>query len=56
MDTYLPADFYRLHDAAAEDWRDSSTSPARAAALNLSERPQARGDGERIVDPGWVAI
>ncbi|MEP6939169.1 MAG: hypothetical protein ABI846_05350 [Rudaea sp.] len=56
MDTYLPADFHRLHDASAVDWRDASTTPALPGVAKLSARPEARSDGDRIVDPGWVAI
>ena len=37
MDLYLPADFHELHDAAADDWRDLSTS-----TVIDSERKSAR--------------
>jgi hypothetical protein len=55
MDIYLPADFHELHDAAADDWRDLSTSALidgeRRAARELSERPSDSFNG--CADPLW---
>ena len=55
MDTYLPADFHRLHEAAAEDWRDASSSPLGFAAARPC-RGDAQREAERVVDPSWLAI
>lgn len=56
MDTYLPADFHRLHDAAAEDWRDASSVPFAPVVATPIIRGDAQRERERIVDPGWLAI
>jgi len=56
MDTYLPADFYRLHAAVAEDWRDASSAPPYFPVTKSTRSDDAQREGERIVDPGWVGI
>jgi len=56
MDTYLPADFHRLHDAAAEDWRDAASAPFGLVAGMPAIRADALRERERSVDPGWLAI
>jgi hypothetical protein len=59
MDIYLPADFHALHDAAADDWRDvSSTSTARARTEPSVPGPDVEisepGDG--CADPTWRVL
>lgn len=56
MDTYLPADFHRLHDAAVEDWRDAPASTPGCSARKPVWRADALCERERAVDPGWLAI
>ena len=56
MNTYLPADFYRLHDAGAEDWRDASSAPFASVVATPFIRGDAQRERERIVDPCWVAL
>jgi hypothetical protein len=57
MDLYLPADFHELHDAAADDWRDLSTSTViegeRKAARDIAggDRPSDAFNG--CADPFW---
>ena len=56
MDIYLPADFYELHDAAPDDWRDISTSSAtheRAQASNAQRDTDAIDSPYTCVDPLW---
>ncbi len=56
MDIYLPADFRELHAAAAEDWRDISTSCATHERVRSSDaqcrtfKPEAPN---ACVDPLW---
>ena len=52
MDTYLPADFHELHDSAADDWRDVSSS--RTARERADWRRDS--DAERCADPLWCVI
>jgi len=59
MDTYLPADFHELHAAAADDWRDISTSSAtHGRSPPSSAQPNAHGadSPDACVDPSWRVI
>jgi hypothetical protein len=57
MDIYLPADFHELHDAAADDWRDLSTTRTERTATT-----EPRADSRSIdaiddcADPTWRVI
>ena len=57
MDIYLPADFRELHDAAADDWRDLSTTRTERTATT-----EPRADLRSIdatsdyADPTWCVI
>jgi hypothetical protein len=57
MDIYLPADFRELHDAAADDWRDLSTTRSERTATT-----EPRADSRSIdaindcADPTWRVI
>jgi len=57
MDLYLPADFHELHDAAAEDWRDLSTSSRlddeRKAARDLARGDRTSAAFNGCADPFW---
>jgi hypothetical protein len=61
MDTYLPADFRELHDAAAEDWRDVSSSSwmPRAQPSAVETRGgegHALAPADACADPLWRVI
>jgi hypothetical protein len=56
MDIYLPADFHELHAAAADDWRDISTSRNSNERTALHDpvrdlRPADAMNG--CADPSW---
>jgi len=59
MDIYLPADLHELHAAAADDWRDISTSSATHERWQSSK---AQGDDgvkdspDACADPLWRVI
>ena len=60
MDTYLPADFHILHDAAPQDWRDvSTTQSSRSATQTQTDGPAiavAVDLASRCVDPSWQTL
>jgi hypothetical protein len=57
MDIYLPADFRTLHDAAAEDWRDASTTSATRDRAQSDEANLPMVDpNNRCADPTWIVI
>jgi len=57
MDIYLPADFRTLHDAAAEDWRDASTTSATRDRAQSDEANLPMVDpNSRCADPTWIVM
>ena len=58
MDTYLPADFHILHDAAPQDWRDVSTTQASRGTTQMQADPRAIAIdlASRCVDPTWQTL
>ena len=59
MDIYLPADFHELHAAAADDWRDISTSSAtheRCQSSNAQADEHVKDSPDACVDPLWRVI
>jgi len=55
MDTYLPADFRKLHDSAPDDWRDAPSAWAREypSAADATHDLEERERINRCADPQW---
>jgi hypothetical protein len=58
MDTYLPADFHALHDAAPTDWRDISSTCMPHAHVRTAPSALAceARRAENLVDPSWCPL
>jgi hypothetical protein len=57
MDTYLPADFREIHDAAPDDWRDASSSCiARDRTATQGTRDDGVTDPTSCADPFWRVL
>jgi hypothetical protein len=57
MDTYLPADFREIHDAAPDDWRDASSSCiARDRTATQGARDDGVTDPTSCADPFWRVL
>ena len=62
MDTYLPSDFRELHAAAAEDWRDVSSSSNWMPRMQPTTvgvhggEGHATGPADACADPLWRVI
>jgi len=53
MDIYLPADFHELHDAAADDWRDLSTTRSERTVVEPRADLRSADAVSDCADPDW---